>query len=137
MFPILGTMAQESKIREQAYIRRGGCNVFNDRDKRKQNSLPLSIWTEVDIWDCINKNKIAISDIYNKGAVRTGCMFCLFGAQFKDDNRLKLVHDLYPKWYHTFMQYTNNGVTYRYAARKFLQTHNIYLPDEQPLSLFT
>lgn len=136
MSPIVGTMACESRIRELSY-RKTLCNTFNERDKRKQKSRPLSIWLEKDMIDCISKNNIPISNIYNKGADRTGCMFCLFGAQFKDDNRLKLVYELHPKWYQTFMDYTNNGVTYREAARKFLQTHNIYLPDEQPLSLFT
>lgn len=134
--PIIGTLADESKTREQAYIRRGGCNVFNKRDTRKQNSLPLSIWTNHDIWECIDKYNIPIADIYHKGLQRTGCMFCMFGAQFKDDTRLETLYKLYPKWYQTFMDYENNGVTYREAARKFLQTHGLCLPDEKPLSLF-
>lgn len=134
--PILGTMASESKTRENAYIRRGGCNVFNNRDKRKQNSTPLAIWTEKDIYDCMEKYNIEIADIYKKGAERTGCMFCLFGAQCNRAHGLRLLYKLYPKWYNTFMQYTNNGVTYREAARKFLATHNILLPDEDKYLFF-
>lgn len=67
----------------------------------------------------------------HKGATRTGCMFCGFGCQFKDDNRLQLVHDLYPKAYEMFMNYENNGVTYRTALRKVLQINGLYLPDEK------
>ena len=134
--PIIGTLADESKTREQAYIKRGGCNVFNKRDTRKQNSMPLSIWMNEDIWKCINDNGIKIAEIYNKGIQRTGCMCCMFGTQFKDDTRLDVLYNLYPKWYSTFMDYENNGTTYREAARKFLSTHKLFLPDEKTLSLF-
>lgn len=123
--PILGVMAEESNQRTTDYINRGGCNVFGKQSK----SLPLSIWTEQDIWDCIEKYGIEISDIYRKGAARTGCMFCGYGCQFADDTRLKLVYDLYPKAYEMFMNYENNGVKYREALRKVLSVNNLCLPD--------
>lgn len=63
-------------------------------------------------------------------------MCCMFGAQFQDDTRLETLYNLYPKWYETFMNYENNGVTYREASRKFLATHKLYLPDEKPKNLF-
>lgn len=134
-YPIIGTMACESMQRELSY-KKTQCNTFNNRDKRKQKSRPLSIWLEQDVWDCINKYKIPISEIYYKGVRRTGCMFCGFGAQFEDDTRFQVCYDLYPKWYKQFMNYTNNGVTYRDAMRKFLSDKNIFLPDEKPLELF-
>lgn len=134
LYPIMGTMASESKLRESKYLSNGGCNIFHEKQGGK--SMPLSIWTEQDIWDCINRYNIPIAEIYRKGAKRTGCMFCGYGIQFKDDERLKLVHDLYPKWYHTFMNYTNNGVSYREAARKVLSTNGLFLPDEAPPTLF-
>lgn len=62
-------------------------------------------------------------------------MFCGYGCQFKDDNRLKLVFDNYPKFYNMFMNYTNNGVTYREALRKVLAVNGLYLPDEKPTEL--
>ena len=136
---ILGIMASESNMRRTAYINRGGCNVFSEDNPTKSKSLPLSIWLEDDIWAYIKKRNLKIADIYNKGAMRTGCMFCGYGCQFKDDNRLELVHKLYPKWYDRFMGYTNNGVTYREAMRKVLAVNGLYLPDEKPaqqLSLF-
>ena len=129
IFPIIGIMAEESLRRTTMYIRQGQCNTFGEQGG-KIKSMPLSIWLEGDIWNCIEKYHIPISDIYRKGATRTGCMFCGYGCQFKNDNRLQLVHDLYPKWYETFMNYTNNGVTYREAMRKVLAVNGLSLPDE-------
>lgn len=43
--PFLGTLAEESRIRQQAWIRHG-CNAF---DSKKPTSQPLSFWTEQDI----------------------------------------------------------------------------------------
>lgn len=129
-FPILGIMADESMMRTTDYIRNGGCNIFSDKGGNVK-SLPLSIWKEQDVWDCIEKYKIPIAEIYNKGAKRTGCMFCGYGCQFKEDNRLKLLLELYPKAYKMFMNYTNNGVTYREALRKVLAVNGLELPDEK------
>ena len=43
--PFLGTLAEESRIRQQAWMRHG-CNAF---DSKKPTSQPLSFWTEQDI----------------------------------------------------------------------------------------
>ena len=134
--PILGNMASESRMRETQYRVQGGCNVFHEDGKGRSVSRPLSIWLEQDVWKCIEKYDIPIADIYRKGAMRTGCMFCGYGCQFADDNRLRLVHSMYPKMYDMFMGYTNNGVTYREALRKVLAVNKLYLPDEQPPTLF-
>ena len=134
--PILGTLADESRLRTSTYIRRGGCNVFNEETLYKSSSLPLSIWTEKDIWDCIKKYNIPIADIYNKGVERTGCMFCGFGIQYAHDNRLQIAYENYPKFYHLFMNYQNHGVTYRDAARKVCSARGLHLPDEKPQTLF-
>lgn len=134
LYPILGTMASESILRQQSYLRQGGCNSF---DEKTIKSLPLSIWLEDDIWAYIKERGLKIADIYHKGAKRTGCMFCGYGCQFKDDNRLQLCYDLYPKMYNHFMNYTNNGVTYREAMRKVLSVNGLELPDEKKqLELF-
>lgn len=129
LYPIFGTMAEESLIRKRSFLRRSACNIFNGKNI---SSMPMGIWLEKDIWECINKYNIDISDIYKYGATRTGCMFCGYGCQYKNDNRLQLVYDLYPKWYNHFMNYTNNGVTYREALRKVLKVNGLYLPDEKP-----
>lgn len=128
--PILGTMACESTMRFTAYVRAGQCNTYNNRDKRKQKSRPLSIWLEQDIWDCINKYNIEICDIYNKGFNRTGCACCGFGAQFNGDNRFQYAYDEHPNLYHYFMSFTNNGTTYREALRDVLRVNKMQLPDE-------
>lgn len=130
--PIMGIMACESKMRMGQYIRNGGCNVFGD----KPASRPLSIWLENDIVAYIEQTKLPIADIYHKGATRTGCMGCGFGATFADDNRFRLLYDIYPKCYEMVMNYTNNGVTFREALRKALAVNRLLLPDEQPPSLF-
>lgn len=130
--PILGVMASESLLREKSYIRNGGCNVFTGNAK----SMPLSIWTDDDIWAYIRKFDVKIADIYHKGAKRTGCVGCGFGIQFKNDVRMRLLYREYPKFYRTVMNYTNNGVTFRYALRKVLATNGLYLPDEGPRDLF-
>lgn len=123
--PILGVMAGESDLRKRQYIRRGGCNSF-------QNSLiasyPISIWTDADIWAYLRKFKVPYCELYDKGHTRTGCMFCGFGAHLEKVSRFDLLYDLHPKAYKMFMNYTNNGVTYREA----LHTIGVKLPDEQP-----
>lgn len=133
-YPIIGVMADESRRRQGDYLRNGGCNYFEGESPKSQ---PLSIWLEQDIWDYIAKFDITIADIYHKGAKRTGCMGCGFGAQFKDDERFKILLREYPKCYDMVMSYTNNGVTFREAMRKVLAVNGRYLPDEEPKNLFT
>ncbi len=127
LYPIIGIMASESRLREKTYIRRGGCNVWGEN----ANSHPLSIWTDDDIWQFIRENNIKIADIYNKGAQRTGCAACGFGCQFKNDTRLQLLYDLYPKYYEMVMNFTNHGITYRQALRRMLSVNGLSLPDER------
>lgn len=131
--PIIGTMASESKRREVDYIKNGNCNYFEGKSVKSQ---PLSIWVEQDIWDYIAQCNLPIADIYHKGAQRTGCMGCGFGAQFADDTRFRVLLANYPKCYDMVMNYTNNGVTFREALRKVLAVNKLYLPDEQPPTLF-
>ena len=130
--PIIGVMASESLMREKDYIRQGQCNAFNEDDPLKSKSLPLSIWTDDDIWQFIRERNIEIADIYYKGAKRTGCVACGFGCQFADDTRLELLYKLYPKLYDHIMNFTNNGVTYRQALREMLRVEGMFLPDENP-----
>ena len=132
-YPIIGVMASESKRREKDYIANGNCNYFDGKSPKSQ---PLSIWLEQDIWDYIAKCNLSIADIYHKGATRTGCMGCGFGAQFADDTRFRTLLTHYPKCYDMVMNYTNNGVTFREALRKVLAVNRLYLPDEEPKNLF-
>lgn len=77
---MVGTTASESKLREQRYIMRGGCNAFSN-DPSKTHSAPLSIWTNADCWTYIHKLSVSYCPIYDvPGIDRTGCVFCGFGA---------------------------------------------------------
>ena len=88
--PFKGTTAQESKMREDSWLKHG-CNVFS---KEHEVSHPLSFWTENDILEYLYKYKIPYSSAYGEiiktdtgydttGEKRTGCCFCLFGAHLQ------------------------------------------------------
>ena len=138
--PIVGVMASESMTRTAVYLRGGGCNVFKD-NALDSKSMPLSIWTDDDIWEFIRTKNIRIADDYSRGKKRTGCVCCGFGVQFPDDTRLEFLYKYHPKYYNMVMNFTNNGVTYREALRKMLAVNGLTLPDEKiekpkQLSLF-
>ena len=108
--PFIGTLAVESQVRRQAWLRHG-CNAF---DSRSPTSQPLSFWTEQDILEYISvyhlpicsvygeivpeENQISLDDDHPKlrctGCQRTGCVFCGFGAHLDRDRftRLKETH---------------------------------------------
>lgn len=129
--PILGVMAGESRLRQQSYIARGGCNSFK---KNFEACYPLSIWTENDIWDYIHRFNVSYCPIYDfRGCNRTGCMFCGFGAHLEKESRFDLIYRLHPQIYRAVMNYSNSGVSYKDALHKC----GVCLPDDpQELSLF-
>lgn len=57
---ILGTMAAESALRKQAWLRTG-CNAFHNL-----KSSPLSFWTEQDMLTYIKDNDIKIPSVYGE-----------------------------------------------------------------------
>lgn len=136
-FPIIGTMASESDLRKTEYLVRGSCNTFEHKSSIGVRSTPLAIWMDEDIWGYIRERNLEISDVYYKGAKRTGCVGCGFGCQFKcEPHRFELLYQLYPKYYDMIMKYQNNGVTYREAVRKVMATNKLELPDESGKILF-
>ena len=111
---MVGTMAGESKLRQTQYIRRGGCNSF-DEDPSKVHSAPLSIWTGSDCWEYVRKYNVPYCEIYDvPGIERTGCVFCGFGAHLSPA-RFYILRNRYPKLFNMCMNYTNNGCTFKYA----------------------
>ena len=87
----VGTMAGDSHLRKQQYLRRG-CNSFEG----KQQSMPMAFWLEKDVWEYL-KDKPYCS-IYDKGYDRTGCMFCMFGVHLeKGVNRFQRMQKTHPK----------------------------------------
>lgn len=90
--PMIGTMTDDSGVRLGQW-KEYGCNSFG---LNKPQSKPLSIFTEKDIWNYINKNNIPYAEIYKKGIERTGCMFCMFGIHMEKNNRFHLMKKIHP-----------------------------------------
>lgn len=83
-----GVMAQDSRSRQENYIR-VGCNSYTSG-----TSQPLAFWLEQDVWGYIKRFDVPYASIYDKGETRTGCVFCMFGMEFDKDRfvRLKKLH---------------------------------------------
>lgn len=91
--PFVGTMASESSLRKQRYLRYG-CNSF---DTKRPMSTPLAFWKEEDVYAYIEREKLEISRIYSMGYERTGCMFCGFGLQYDgEESRFKRMAVTHP-----------------------------------------
>lgn len=120
--PFLGTLAEESRIRQQAWIR-NGCNAF---DSKKPQSTPLAFWTEQDILQYIVEYGLEIAPVYGEivgvgkdgeeypassmmcegcklkcsGAERTGCVYCGFGFHNeKGETRFQRLARTHPRLY--------------------------------------
>ena len=103
--PILGTMATESALRQNTYLKTG-CNAFQ---KKEPTSQPMSFWTEQDVLQYLRMTGIPYAPIYGDiveengklattGAKRTGCMFCMFGAHLeKGPNRFQRMALTHPR----------------------------------------
>lgn len=104
--PIVGTMAEESQLRTQSWLKTG-CNSF---ESKRPMSTPISFWNEQDIWNYIRQKKLNYSKIYNKGYKRTGCMFCMFGCHLeKEPNRFQLMQKTHPKLHEYCMRDWDKG----------------------------
>jgi 3'-phosphoadenosine 5'-phosphosulfate sulfotransferase (PAPS reductase)/FAD synthetase len=123
LFPIIGTMAGESRLRLQKWLKHG-CNSF---ETNMIASYPLSIWTENDIWAYIRKFNLPFSHIYDLGLRRTGCMVCGFGCHIKGDRRFYFLKEHNHRIYEHFMKMENSRVSYREA----LQYCGIDFPDSR------
>lgn len=88
--PIMGTMASESLLRAQSWLKQG-CNSFLPG---REKSNPMAFWMEQDVLQYIVDNNLSIASPYGKivmendslrcsGAQRTGCMFCGFGMHLE------------------------------------------------------
>lgn len=132
--PIIGTMASESRLRCQRWIRYG-CNAF-DGGKRGPTSNPLSFWTEQDVLEYIVKYELPIASVYKEilqdpktgkyyltGVKRTGCIFCAFGASCKSDCRYLDLKETHPRQYN----YCINGGQYDESG--------MWIPSKEGLGL--
>lgn len=117
--PFLGTMAEESLLRKQAWLQHG-CNAFH---AKKQTSQPMSFWTEQDVLEYIDRYHLEIAPVYGDivwvdkdgqitmpeakgakrittGAYRTGCVFCGFGMHLeKGESRFERIKRTHPRLY--------------------------------------
>lgn len=105
--PYLGTMAEESRMRKQVWLRHG-CNAFNSD---RPTSQPLSFWTEQDVLEYIKRYNIKIPSVYGDiiedngklcttGVSRTGCVFCLYGMHLeKGETRFQKLAKTHPRQY--------------------------------------
>lgn len=126
--PIIATMACESRLRYQKWIK-SGCNAF---ESKKPSSQPLSFWTEQDILHYIKKYNVPYCPVYGDivvkppdggdadqiniidylgcyeeddtltttGCDRTGCIFCMFGCHLeKEPNRFQRLKQTHPRQY--------------------------------------
>lgn len=123
---IIGTLAEESLLRKQAWIK-NGCNAFQSKRPKSQ---PLSFWTEQDILRYIKEYNVPYCPVYGEivytdadgfeygqtltgdgklkttGCDRTGCIFCGFGCHLeKEPNRFQRLKQTHPKQY----EYCING----------------------------
>ena len=108
LVPYLGTTTEESKIRQQAWLKHG-CNAF---DSKTPSSQPLSFWTEQDILRYIKEYDVKICSVYGDiiedkngklqctGCQRTGCIFCCFGMHLeKGETRFQRLAKTHPRQY--------------------------------------
>lgn len=118
--PYLGTLADESRLREQAWLRHG-CNSF---EGNKKSSQPLSFWLEQDILHYIKQEGLEIASVYGNivstdvdgyvyeplpgmecnlkctGCNRTGCVYCCFGLHLeRGETRFQRLARTHPKLY--------------------------------------
>lgn len=124
---IIGTMAQESRMRLTKWLKHG-CNAY---DSIEATSKPLSFWTEQDILHYIKRFNVSYCSVYGDivvdtnpefdgqtniidllgdyqptdklkttGCDRTGCIFCMFGCHLeKAPNRFQRLKETHPRQY--------------------------------------
>ena len=97
---VLGILAQESFQRRITWYK-NGCNSFTSS---RPISNPLSFWLFKDIWKYIKVKNLPYCNIYDKGLLSTGCIFCMFGMHKEKaglfyKNKFQLLRELHPKKY--------------------------------------
>lgn len=120
--PMLGTLAEESRVRKQAWLRHG-CNAF---DSSHPTSQPMSFWLNQDVLHYVVSENIPLPSVYGdivvcgddgneypifdewtdgkkykcSGCDRTGCIFCAFGAHLeKGETRFQKLAVTHPRQY--------------------------------------
>lgn len=110
-FSYIGTMASESHLRIQQWLKTG-CNAF---DAKRPTSMPLSFWLESDVWEYLRRYEVPYSSIYDMGYERTGCIFCAFGAHLDTQpTRFQRLQKTHPKlWRYCMRDWDAGGLGLR------------------------
>ena len=137
-YPMLGQMAEESKLRRQEWLKHG-CNGF---DKKRPTSNPMSFWTEQDVLQYIKGNDIPICSVYGDivedpdgklhttGRSRTGCIFCGFGChlQKEGEGNFELLRESHPKLYEYIMKpWDEGGLGYKEVIDWLNENGNLHI----------
>lgn len=130
--PIIGTMAEESSLRQQSYLQHG-CNAF---ESKRPVSTPLGFWRQQDILEYIYKNDLKIASVYGEviedknlleectysttGCERTGCIYCLYGISHDTTpNRIQRLKETHPKQYNYCINKLKLGEVLDYIGVKY------------------
>jgi 3'-phosphoadenosine 5'-phosphosulfate sulfotransferase (PAPS reductase)/FAD synthetase len=116
VYPIVGTMADESQRRKEAWLKTG-CNAFDGDVKTSQ---PMSFWTEQDVLRYIKLFNVPYASIYGEfiddngtlratGEQRTGCMFCPIGCHLDNPNKYQRMKITHPNQYKYCMKSVEEG----------------------------
>lgn len=110
--PFIGTMADESLLRMQTYMK-NGCNAFNSK---RPLSSPMGFWKQQDVLEYIYNNNLKIAPVYGEVIKeddifkttlcdRTGCIFCGFGVHLeKEPNRYQRLEKTHPQLHEYCME---------------------------------
>lgn len=159
IYPIVGTTAEESAMRTQAWLQTG-CNSF---DEGHTMSRPISFWTEQDILTYIRDRKIPYCSVYGEiveeekntffgekpclkctGYRRTGCIFCGFGLHLDPgESRFERLAKTHPRQYEYCIgggEYIDNPHYDRSAPKRDGDWRNwnpkkIWVPNKKGLGL--
>lgn len=124
---IIGTMASESKMREEAYLKQG-CNSFKEG---KEKCTPLGFWTEQDILEYIYTRNLEYASVYGDiiiengkykttGEQRTGCIWCPLGSHLeKEPNRYQRLKETHPNLYNYAINKLRLGEVLDYINVKY------------------
>lgn len=116
--PIYGTLAEDSQMRKDAYLKTG-CNAFKNGHGK---STPIGFWTRQDVLRYLHDFNIPIAPPYGEiitledgsfefsGEHNTGCKLCLFGCHLEHEpNRIQRLAEIEPATYRFALKDQNDG----------------------------
>ena len=120
LHPIIATMACESNVRKNSWLK-NGCNAF---DVKRPISNPMSFWTDQDVLEYLVEYSIPYASVYGEiikdkngkfkttGCYRTGCVFCGFGIMSDGEpNRFQRLKQTHPKlWEYCMRDWDEGGL---------------------------